>query len=271
VVADRVHQPRIASLYRYPVKGMSAEPLEKLILTPGEGVPGDRILAFSRPDTAFDEEHPEPLPKTRFFMLQKDETLARIRSEYDPLSGCLKLIAANGRVAAEIGTVEGQRKLEDFLAGQLHMGDLHGRPRLVRAYRTHRFTDAGISGPTMMQAISMINLASVRDLEEKIGTTVDPLRFRANIYIDGVAPWAELDWTGQDITLGSVAASVLARTPRCAATTVNPSTGERDIRILKELAANYGHTNCGIYVSVLSSGTVHLGEPLGHPSVSEKG
>nr|WP_242424744.1 MOSC domain-containing protein [Frankia sp. EI5c] len=98
-----------------------------------------------------------------------------------------------------------------------------------------------------------------------MGEPVDPLRFRANIYLDGVPPWAELEWAGLELGLGAARVRTLARTPRCAATTVNPDTGVRDIRILKELSSNYGHTDCGIYVTVLAGATLRPGDPVTPP------
>jgi uncharacterized protein YcbX len=39
----------IAHIYRYPVKGMSAEPLPRVSLAAGEGVPLDRIFGLAPP------------------------------------------------------------------------------------------------------------------------------------------------------------------------------------------------------------------------------
>ena len=66
--------------------------------------------------------------------------------------------------------------------------------------------------------VSLINLATVRSLEEQWGYEIDPLRFRANIYIDGAEPWEEFDWVGADIRLGgrpspSIVATAAAARP----------------------------------------------------------
>ena len=78
--------------------------------------------------------------------------------------------------------------------------------------------------------MSLINLATVRSLEEQWGYRIDPLRFRANIYIDGAAPWEEFDWVGNDIRLGEAVFRVDRRNGRCGATNVDPATGRRDLR-----------------------------------------
>lgn len=254
--------PRIARLYRYPVKGLSPEPRRSLELTAGQGVPFDRIFALARPTTSFDASAPVALPKQKFFMLQRDEVLACVTSRYDDRTGQLYLAHDGDELVADLAVAGDRTKVEDFVAAVLAPSGAEGRPRLVGAHGDHRFTDTGVGPPGYMQAISVINLATVRELAERIGTPVDPLRFRANVYIDGVEPWAELGWMDHTLELGAAVTRFLARTPRCAATTVNPDTGIRDIRMLKELSSHYGHTDCGFYVTVQSGATIRPGDPV---------
>jgi hypothetical protein len=49
----------------------------------------------------------------------------------------------------------------------------------------YRFTDS------RKGYVSLINRASVSATEDLVGAPVDPLRFRGNLYLDGLAPWAE--------------------------------------------------------------------------------
>ena len=79
--------------------------------------------------------------------------------------------------------------------------------------------------------ISLINLATVRSLEQQWGVAIDPLRFRANIYVDGAKPWEEFDWVGSEIRIGGTVFSVDRKNGRCGATNVNPATGRRDLDI----------------------------------------
>jgi hypothetical protein len=114
----------------------------------------------------------------------------------------------------------------------------------------------------MMKAISVINLASVRALEEATGSSVHPLRFRANIYLDGVPPWAELDWIGRDVEIGGIRFRGARRTRRCAAINVNPETGARDANLPKAITQIVGHTDLGIYLEVLSDGVCSVGDAV---------
>src|SRR5260370_30062244 len=82
---------RIAAIYRYPVKGMSAERLARVALAPGECLPHDRRFAIALPATSFDPERPEWLAKTHFVMLMRDEKLARLNTSFNAESGELTI------------------------------------------------------------------------------------------------------------------------------------------------------------------------------------
>src|ERR1700741_1357575 len=65
--------PRVTSIYRYPVKGLSPEPMQKVGLEPGRTLPFDRAYAIENGPGRFDPEHPVHLPKITFLMLMRDE------------------------------------------------------------------------------------------------------------------------------------------------------------------------------------------------------
>ena len=99
-----------------------------------------------------------------------------------------------------------------------------------------------------------------------MGQTVDPLRFRANIYIDGIAPWREFDWLERELMVGEdVVLRVFKRTQRCAATNVDPATGERDLQIPRALHSAFGHADMGIYATVAAGGGIAVGQAVTPP------
>ena len=108
--------------------------------------------------------------------------------------------------------------------------------------------------------ISLINLATVRSLEQQWGVAIDPLRFRANIYVDGAKPWEEFDWVGSEIRIGGTVFFVDRKNGRCGATNVNPGTGRRDLDIPSSLRATFGHKNLGIYLIVREGGQIAVGD-----------
>jgi uncharacterized protein YcbX len=88
--------------------------------------------------------------------------------------------------------------------------------------------------------VSIINLASVRALGEFVGTAIDPARFRMNVWIDGIEPFAELDWVKGhpgtcDIQIGAIRFRVDEACVRCKAIEASPQSGEYDLALQKAL------------------------------------
>ena len=131
----------VAAIYRYPVKGLSAEALDRVTLAAGECLPHDRRFAIALPTTRFDPEHPEWLAKTHFVMLMRDEALAHLRTRFDPETGELTIADATGpKLRARITDPDGARQAADFIAEFL--GDGIARPLRVVEAPGHAFADA---------------------------------------------------------------------------------------------------------------------------------
>ncbi len=248
---------RIASLHRYPVKGLSPERISRADLAEGAYFPGDRLFAIENGPSGFDPAAPAHQPKVKFLMLMKNEALARLRTRYLDATGEL-VIEEGGREAARgnLATPAGRVAIEAFFRRSLP-GELRGPQKVLTAPEGHRFTDSR-SG-----YVSLINLASVAALEGVVGAPLDPLRFRGNLHLDGLAPWAEFDLVGRVLAgPGGVRLKVTKRIERCAATNVDPGTGLRDLAIPKALMRAYGHFDCGVYAQVLAGGALAEGEHL---------
>jgi hypothetical protein len=252
---------RVVAINRHVVKGLTQEALPRVPLQAGRGLPNDRRYAFALADTPFDEGHPVPLPKTKFVTLARFERLAALTSRFDDATGRLSLRDA-GRLVADgkLDEPADRSAFEDAL--DAFMGDIiGGRPRLVAA-PGHRFTDVSVRSPEMMEAISLVNLASVRDLEARIGRRVDPVRFRANLLVEGLEPWVERGWVDRPISIGGVSCIGAMCIRRCPATEVNPDTAERDIAVPAELRAHFGHVEMGVYLYIRSDGIIERESPV---------
>ena len=252
----------IAAIDRYPVKGMSAEPLARVALAPGESLPQDRRFAIALAGTRFDRERPEWLSKSHFVMLMRDEKLAQLNTSFDPQTGELTIEHA-GVVAVQARLTEpaGCRVVSEFLAEFLGPA-VEGPLRVVGA-PGHAFADARKKpNATTDKYVSLINRASIAALEAVVGAPVDPLRFRANVYLEGAPAWNELDWIGSEIALGGARLHVIAAITRCAATQVNPATAERDLDIVSALQRGFGHNLMGIYAEVVAGGDIATGDEL---------
>jgi len=103
---------------------------------------------------------------------------------------------------------------------------------------------------------------------KELGVPIDPLRFRANFYIDGASPWQEFDWLGSDVKLGDVLFRVDSRNGRCGAVNVNPATGTRDLDLPNALRATYGHKDLGVYLVARESGKVVIGDQVTLPPLA---
>jgi len=248
----------VTALYRYPVKGLSPEPLDSVTLDAGDGFPMDRRMAITNGSWIFDADAYSPRPKSQFLMLARHEALAALRTRVDPDGDTLTITTPDDRrIVARMGDDASLDALSGFLRDYLG-GDIAGQPRLVRS-DVHRFTDVSVVSPAMMSAVSLINLASVRDLERVMGCAVDPLRFRANIYFDGGRAWDEHDWIGREFTLDNLRLRVLKRTRRCPATCVDPASGIRDLNVPQALFDHFGHRDMGVYAEVLEGGKLSPG------------
>jgi len=250
--------PRIADICRYPVKGLSAESLQGAHLSPGQGLPHDRRFAIAHGATQFDRNAPQWLPKTNFLMLLRDEKLAQLTVAFVPETGLLT-ISRSGKPVVQAKATEpmGQTLIGQFFAG--FMGDAaRGTPRLLEA-AGHMFSDV------REKYVSLINLASVQDLERVVRQPVNPLRFRANLYLTDTPAWSEFSWVGCEFAIGETRLRVTKRIDRCGATNVDPETAARDMNIPRALQQGFGHVDMGIYAEVLRGGDIATGDTIKVP------
>ena len=247
---------KIAAIYRYPVKGLSPEPLNSVKLAMGETLPADRRYAVENGPSGFDPAAPAYFPKIKFLMLMKNERLARLKTRYDDASETFTIREGGRDVArGNLGTPEGRAAIETFLATYC-ADELRGPPKVLRG-GGHSFSDVA------RKVVSLINLASVAALETATGVPVDPLRFRANLYVEGWPAWHEFDLLDQDVTIGPFArARVVKRIVRCAATNVDPETGIRDLEIPKTLMKTFGHQDLGVYLDIVTPGLIATGNTI---------
>ena len=246
---------RVERIYRYPVKGLSAEALEQVSLTEGQCLPHDRRFALAQGDAPFDAAAPAWLQKRHFGCLMANARLAALHTAFDARSGMLSIRPPQGAPLMEdTGTEAGRTAIAAFLTAFL-AEEARGAPRFLEA-PGHNFTDVA------RKAVSIIGLSSLHALEAAAGLALDPLRFRANVYVSGGAPWAEFDLLGQEIQLGGARLRVFKRIVRCPATEVNPETAERDAKPPQWLRQHFGHMDLGVYAEVIEGGRVAVGDAL---------
>lgn len=243
---------QLAALYRYPLKGFTPERLDHADVVSGETLPWDRAFAIENGTRDVDPFEPKYFPKVKFLQLMQFERVASLTTAFDEATETMSF-SKDGRtlVRGNPLTPVGRQLIEQFVAAYFK-AELKGPPRLVHA-PGHAFTDVPL------KCVSLINLASVRDLERVIGRPVDPLRFRGNLLIEGAEPWAEREWTGRTLMVGQVELEVVEPIVRCAATNVDPATAECDMQIPRTLESVFGQNACGLYAVVRTGGRLERG------------
>jgi hypothetical protein len=246
--------PRIDAIYRYPVKGLSPQPLERTRLAPGATLPCDRLYAIENGPSGFDASAPAYFPKARFLMLMRNARLAELRTTFDAATHTLAINTEHREMMrADLRTAQGRAAIEKFFA-IFCASELRGPPKILHA-PGHSFSDVA------RKVVSIINLASLAALENTAGAPVHPLRFRANVYVDGWPAWHEFELLDRVIMIGASARlKIVKRIVRCAATEVDPDTGIRDLPIPQTLQNAYGHNDCGIYGEVIAGGPIAVGD-----------
>jgi len=248
-------RPLIDAIYRYPIKGLSPQPLARVLLRPGGTLPADRLYAIENGPAGFDPAAPAFFPKIRFLMLMRNERLAALRTNYDEANHTLS-ITQNGRetVRGDLRTADGRAAIEQFFTTYC-ADELRGPPKVLFG-DGHSFSDVA------KKVVSVINLASVIEVENAAGAPVNPLRFRGNLYVSGWPAWHEFDLLGREFAIGEARFKVVKRIVRCAATEVDPDTGIRDVGVPRVLMDNFGHADCGVYAEIIEGGEIAVGDAI---------
>jgi uncharacterized protein len=246
---------RVEYLYRYPVKGLTAEALEDAKVEPGGCIPWDRAFALAQGDAGFDPAVPKWLQKMNFMCQARNAKIAALASFFEPRDGMLTIRAPDGQSISENALSKGGRaKITAFLTAYLGE-EARGAPSFEYV-PGHSFCDQ------REKVVSLINFASLNDYEAKIGQRRHRRRFRANIWFSGAAPWAERGWVGKEIQVGGALLRITKGTVRCAATEVNPETATRDANPVEELRSLYGHAELGVHATVVEGGRFAVGDSI---------
>src|SRR5205085_5110270 len=90
----------LISIYRYPVKGLSPQPYERVTLRTGQTLPNDRRYAVENGPSGFEVAAPAWLAKTHFLMLMRNERLAALRTSFDDATQTLTIRREGSDVAS---------------------------------------------------------------------------------------------------------------------------------------------------------------------------
>jgi len=247
---------KIQKLYRYPIKGFSPQSLETIKLHKDKGFSFDRYWAFEIGHQEFDSTNPTYFKKGRFIQLLSHPKLALLKCQFNSDTNEISIHHKDSALGVfNLSEQSDKLKLEHAIIEYLDDKNLN-EINLVSA-PDHHFSDIPNA------AVSLINLASVKDLAKTMDSAIDPLRFRGNIHVEGIEPWQELSWAGKSIWgNGEKLFDIFENIGRCLATHVNLNTGERDLAIKNQLLKTYNHSQCGVYFIATSDNKISTGMEL---------
>ncbi len=239
----------LAQIWRHPVKGVGAERLEHVELTPNRPLPFDRFWAILE---AGGEDGDGWRACRNFIRGAKGPSLMAVVAE----------TLEDGRISFSHPdcpplTVDMGAKPEELIEWLLPIYPA-SRPRPVKVTTA---PPEGMSDANF-PSVSILGLSSLRALSQKLGQELDPRRFRGNLWIDGLGPWEEFEWVGRRLKVGDAELDVIERIGRCRATEANPATGRRDANTLRALEDGWGHTDFGVYAQVTRGGRVAELDPV---------
>ncbi|RVT87187.1 MOSC domain-containing protein [Rhodobacteraceae bacterium CCMM004] len=239
----------VASLWRHPIKSHGREALERVVLSPGQGVPWDRAWAVAHEASTADGT--EWVPCANFTRVAKAPRLQAIDSRYDEGTGRMTLSHPD-RPDLDIDPDRDRAAFLDWVHPLMPEGRA-APARLVRA-QTRAMTDSAFA------SVAVANLASHRVVAGRLDRPdLSIHRWRANVWLDGLGPWEEFEWIGRCVRIGTAVLTVRERTGRCLATAASPQTGRRDADTLGALERD-GHTDFAVYAEVTEGGTVAVGD-----------
>ena len=243
----------LAAIQRHPIKSHGREALASVSLSEGHSMPWDRRWAVAHAQTKFDAANPVWVGCVNFMIGSKAPALTAINAALNETAATVTLTHPN-RPAITIAPDDAadQARFLDWVA-PLCPPD-HPAPQALVTVPGRGMTD------TDYPSISLINLASGIDLGHRMGADLSPLRWRGNLWLDGLEPWDETGWIGRELRVGAVRLRIEEPIKRCKATTANPATGERDADTLVALRHDFGHQLFGLYARVIEGGTIGQGD-----------
>lgn len=245
--------PRLAQIWRHPIKAHGRERLQAVALEPGQTLPWDRHWAVAHEAARLAEGAWNPC--ANFSRAARTGGLQAITATLDPEEG--KITLHHPGLGEIVFRPDIPADAARFIAWVTPLGD----PARALPARVVRAPGRGMTD-TPYPSLSLAGLASHRAVEGRFGRALSPLRWRANLLIEGLAPWEEFDWPGQYLRIGDAVLAVRERIGRCKATHIDPASGQPEVDMLHLLAEAWDHTDFGVYAEVVEPGRIAEGDTL---------
>ena len=246
----------VAFAYLSPIKSLSFQSAQTLIIKKDIGIEEDRIFAFSRGLNEVDAKRIEKEPSDRelihFLTLKNTPSLNKYDFKFENQS--ITIFKENKEIASySIYDKENISKKLQKLEPDLPIPTYLLKNQLFPFYDT-------TNSSNVSNTISLINLNSIKDFSNKINKDVEFERFRGNIYVKNLDAFEERKWINKVISINKIQFKVLKNIPRCSATNLKINSSETDINLPNMLRKIYGHIDMGIYLAPLENGQVKVGD-----------
>ena len=251
-------KPVVSSIHFSPIKSLSFQSINTAIIKKDVGFEEDRIFAFSR---AIDmslaktiEKDPSERELIHFLTLKNSPVLNKYDFKFE--NGMISISKDN----KEISTISIEdkeaiskeiSKLEPNLPGPIYFL----KNELFPFYDT-------TNSSSVSNTISLINLNSIKDFNQKINKEIQFQRFRGNIYIKDLEAFEERNWINKTIKINEAEFKVLKHIPRCSATNLKVNSDQADINLPNELKKTYSHMDMGIYLYPLNNCKISVYDEL---------
>ncbi len=245
--------PLVAEIWRHPIKAHGRETLAHILLSAGRTLPWDRRWAVAHELAQIDFENPEWAPCNNFSRGAKAPEYMAITAHCDLHTGTVTLSHPKLKDLTINPDDEGDSGRLIQWVMPITPGNRALPARITRA-KNRGMTD------TDFPSISLVNLASHNEVSARLGRDISPLRWRANLLLEGLEPWVERAWIGKHIRVGRAELEVREHITRCLATTASTRTGKRDADTLGVLETGWGHQQMGVYAVVTKSGDLRQGD-----------
>ena len=255
----------ISSINYCPVKSISFQNTESCEIKKNVGIVGDRIFAFSK-GLNFDQVKLfEKYPVERRGKWNKILTLKNtpVMNKYNFLLIGNKLILTVKNEKILTINVDKLSEYELLSNKILELENIIEKPIALMQNKDLPFFDTSLSNKTILaHSVSLLNIKSIEDFQNKINKTIERQRFRGNILIEGIEAWEEQNWIGKIIKINNVSFKVEKKIPRCVAINLKPNTDDNSLNLLQSLKKTYNHFDMGVYLTAIDDGQINIGDSV---------
>ena len=256
---------KISSIHYCPVKSVSFQNLDSCEVKKNIGIVGDRIFAFTKDLDKNKAKLFEKSPEERKGKWNKILTLKNspVLNKYNFLfkDNNLKLTFEDKEVLTiDINQSDERVELTNKI---VELESSLKQPIVLIKNKEFPFFDTSVSNKVdFTNSVSLLNVQSINDFQNKIDNEIEISRFRGNIYVDGINAWEERNWIGKIIKINNVSFKVEKNIPRCVAINLKPKTDDNSLNLLQSLKKTYNHFDMGIYLTSLDDGKIETGNKV---------